>query len=110
MNKSSNSAACKPKAVSDLITVKNDSALGNMLKKVQLHTHLESLVKKYFLKSSPKLPDQICVANYRDNCLILGVKKSSFAMEVNYQKEGLLAALKQKIPSLKNIEVIVLVD
>jgi len=96
----------KPKILSTLLKSKGNSVLGDVLNKVQLHLELEVLVKKYLPK---QLSKQICVANYRDNCLVLGIKQSSFAMELHYHTDDLLKALKKDLPDLLGLEIKVLV-
>jgi hypothetical protein len=84
-----------------------NSALGSLLNKTNLLSELNILIKKHLPTS---LQEHVSVANYRDHCLVLGVTKSAFLMELRYREGILLESLKKKeLPQLKAIESIVLI-
>jgi hypothetical protein len=84
-----------------------NSALGSMLQKAKYLSQLNLLLKKHLPTS---LQEHVSVANYRDHCLVLGVQKSAFLMELRYREGILLESLKKKeLPDLNSIESIILI-
>jgi hypothetical protein len=84
------------------------SGLNDILKKATWLNQLNSTIKKHLPAS---LQPHVIVANYRDHCLVLGVKKSAFLTELRYREGILLESLQKKdLPQLKSIECIILLE
>ena len=94
----------KPRNTEEICT--QNSALGAILNKSKLLSQLNRLVKKHLPTS---LQEHVSVANYRDDCLVLGVTKSAFLTELRYREGVILEALKKDdLPQLKAVESIIL--
>jgi hypothetical protein len=94
----------KPRDTETICT--QNSALGAILNKSKLLSKLNIVIKKHLPAS---LQAHVSVANYRDDCLVLGVTKSAFLTELRYREGVILESLKkQELPELKAVESILL--
>jgi hypothetical protein len=98
-------AQSTPNSLKTILTQEN-STLGQILAKVQF---LQSLTQHLREFVAPSIGQHCCVANLRDNCLIIQVTNAAVATHLQYQSTELLSKFRTKgnLPSLANIKVII---
>lgn len=85
----------------------NNSSLQSILQRIALHKHLTQQLHQFL--PDVKLHNQVCVANFRDNQLILQASNSAVATQLRYLTSDLMQQFRTKgqLAQLITIKIIV---
>ncbi len=85
---------------------RKSSNLGQILAKVRALQNLTLRLREWL---APEIAAQCCVANLRENCLVIQVDNAAVATHLQYQSAELLSKFRtpDNLPSLANLKIIV---